>query len=98
MVAEAESDALATYLQSPADGADEPVLVGSWLLHTELHCAANWHPDDVGLDSVTVVLDTVGLVDLTRGDLLTAGTLPGALRSNDARRDAPRPARHATTR
>jgi len=30
------------------------------------------------------VLDTVSLIDLTRGDLLTAGTLPGQLRSNDA--------------
>ncbi len=30
------------------------------------------------------MLDTVSLIDLTRGDLLTAGTLPGQLRSNDA--------------
>lgn len=84
LVDEAESDALATYLQSPGGGADVPVLVASWLLHAELHRAANRHPDDLGLDSVAVVLDTVSLVDLTRGDLLTAGTLPGQLRSNDA--------------
>lgn len=84
LVDEPESDALATHLQSPGGGADEPVLVASWLLHTELHCAANRHPDDIDLDSVAVVLDTVSLIDLTRGDLLTAGTLPGRLRSNDA--------------
>lgn len=81
LVEEAESKALAAYLQS-AD--DKRQLVASWLLHTELHCAANRHPDDLDVESVGVVLDTVSLVDLTRGDLLTAGTLPGRLRSNDA--------------
>jgi len=30
------------------------------------------------------MLDVVSLIDLTRGGLLTAGTLPGRLRSNDA--------------
>lgn len=81
LVEESESAALTTYLQS-AD--EERQLVASWLLHTELHCAANRHPDDVDLDSVGIVLDAVSLIDLTRGDLLTAGTLPGRLRSNDA--------------
>ena len=81
LVDEAESAALLTYLQSPTQ---ERRLVASWLLHTELHCAANRHPDDVDLDSVRIVLDAVSLIDLTRGDLLTAGTLPGRLRSNDA--------------
>ena len=33
---------------------------------------------------VGIVLDTVTLIDLTRGDLLTAGALPGRLRSSDA--------------
>jgi uncharacterized protein len=81
LVEESESAALAAYLQSD-DGQRQ--LVASWLLHTELHCAANRHPEDVDLDSVGIVLDAVSLVDLTRGDLLTAGTLPGRLRSNDA--------------
>jgi predicted nucleic acid-binding protein len=81
LVEEAESAALTTYLLSSAD---ERRLVSSWLLHTELHCAANRHPDDVDLTSVGIVLDAVTLIDLTRGDLLTAGTLPGRLRSNDA--------------
>ncbi|MET3806726.1 putative nucleic acid-binding protein [Nakamurella sp. UYEF19] len=81
LVEEAESDALTNYLQSAAG---ERQLVASWLLHTELHCAANRHPEEVDLESVGIVLDTVSLVDPTRGDLLTAGTLPGRLRSNDA--------------
>ena len=59
-------------------------MVASWLLHTELHCAANRHPDDIDLAAVDIVLDTITLVDLTRGDLRTAGALPGRLRSNDA--------------
>lgn len=84
LVEEAESVALVGYLQSTDEHGDQRVLIASWLLHTELHCAANRHPDDVDLDSVKVVLDAVSLVDLTRGDLLTAGTLPGRLRSNDA--------------
>ena len=81
LVEEAESRALAAYLQ-PAD--QDLELVASWLLHTELHCAANRHPDDIDPAAVGVVLDTVTLVDLTRGDLLTAGALPGRLRSSDA--------------
>lgn len=80
LVEEVESAALTTYLQSE-EGLD---VVASWLLHTELHCAANRHPDDIDKAAVGVVLDTITLVDLTRGDLLTAGALPGRLRSNDA--------------
>ncbi len=81
LVEESESAALVAYLQSTDD---ERQLAASWLLHTELHCAANRHPADVDLASAGLVLDTVSLIDLTRGDLLTAGTLPGRLRSNDA--------------
>ena len=81
LVEEEESDALTRHLQSLKEGQQ---LVSSWLLHTELHCAANRHPDDIDLDAVGIVLDAVTLIDLTRGDLLTAGALPGRLRSNDA--------------
>jgi uncharacterized protein len=80
LVEEAESASLATYLATSVDRQ----LVASWLLHVELHCAANRHPDDIDLAAVTVVLEVVSLIDLSRGDLLTAGTLPGRLRSNDA--------------
>jgi predicted nucleic acid-binding protein len=80
LVEEAESAALTTYLQSE----EVSEVVASWLLHTELHCAANRHPEDIDLAAVGVVLDTVTLIDLTRGDLRTAAALPGRLRSNDA--------------
>lgn len=58
-------------------------LVASWLLHTELHCAAGRHPRDVTLATVQAVLNTISLVDLTRGDMLAAG-MHAPLRSNDA--------------
>lgn len=84
VIAEPESEALVSYLQAmPADNNGLP-LVASWLLHTELHCAANRHPQAVNSAGIAQVLDSVALVDLTRGDLQTAGVLPGALRSNEA--------------
>ena len=58
-------------------------LVASWLLHTEMHCAAGRHPDDVDSGEVQNVLNAVNLADLTRGDMIAAGTLT-PLRSNDA--------------
>ena len=81
LVEEAESAGLSSYLQGLGTDLD---LVASWLLHTELHCAANRHPNDIDLGAVALLLEAVTLVDLTRGDLLTAGALPGRLRSNDA--------------
>lgn len=77
VVDEAESSALVEGLSAGRR------LVASWLLHTELHCAAGRHPDDVDLTAVHQVLDTVNLADCTRGDLIAAGT-HAPLRSNDA--------------
>lgn len=82
VIDEPESNALVSYLQAP-DRNNGPV-VASWLLHTELHCAASRHPAEIDAESVAILLDAVSLVDLTRGDLMTAGTLPGRLRSHDA--------------
>jgi predicted nucleic acid-binding protein len=79
VVEEAESATLVDMLSSTADRR----LVSSWLLHTEMHCAAGRHPEDVELDAVRAVLDTINLVDLTRGDMIAAGT-HAPLRSNDA--------------
>jgi predicted nucleic acid-binding protein len=76
---EPQSEALTTEL---ADR-DDLRLVSSWLLHTEMHCAAGRHPENVELDAVRTVLDSVNLIDLTRGDLLAAG-IHAPLRSNDA--------------
>jgi len=83
LVDEPESQALTTYLQEAVVDADGAV-AAAWLLHTELHCAAGRHPEDIALSAVGQLLDAVTLVDLTRGDLLTAGSLPGGLRSHDA--------------
>ena len=41
-------------------------LVASWLLHTEMHCAAGRLPHDVDLTDVQSVLNALNLVDLTR--------------------------------
>jgi predicted nucleic acid-binding protein len=78
LVEEAESEALVAELIDSS-----PRLVASWLLHAELHCAAGRNPTIVLLDAVTTVLDAVNLVDVTRGDLLAAGT-HAPLRSNGA--------------
>ena len=78
LVEEPESEALVRELTSP-----DHRLAASWLLHTELHCAAGRHPAVIAIDAVTSVLDAVALIDLTRGDLLAAGT-HAPLRSNDA--------------
>lgn len=76
---EPQSEALTAELA----GRDDRRLVSLWLLHTEMHCAAGRHPEDVDLEAVRTVLDSVSLIDLTRGDLLAAGT-HASLRSNDA--------------
>ena len=79
IVDEPDSDALVAELT----GETQRRVVASWLLHTEMHCAAGRHPDALDLAAVHGVLDTVTLVDITRGDLLVAGT-QAPLRSNDA--------------
>ncbi|MFP5322958.1 MAG: type II toxin-antitoxin system VapC family toxin [Acidimicrobiia bacterium] len=76
---ERESDALVEALTA------DRRLVASWLLHTEMHCAAGRHPEALHVEAIRAVLDTVDLVDLTRGDLLAAGT-HAPLRSHDALR------------
>lgn len=83
LVDEPESGALTTYLQDAVGGVSGEV-AASWLLHTELQCAARRHPEIVDVAVVGQLLDAVTLVDLTRGDLLTAGSLPWGLRSHDA--------------
>ena len=78
LVEEAESGALVAELIDSSRR-----LVASWLLHTELHCAAGRNPTIILTDAIATVLDVVNLVDVTRGDLLAAGT-HAPLRSNDA--------------
>ena len=79
LVEEAESAALREHLERTAD--DD--LAASWLLHTELHCAAGRHPDRISRAAVTSLLEAVDLVELTRGDLVAAG-MHAPLRAGDA--------------
>ena len=77
VVDEAESAALVESLSA------DRRLVASWLLHTEMHSAAGRHPNEVGIDDVQDVLNAVNLADITRGDMIAAGTF-APLHSNDA--------------
>ena len=77
VVAEPESTALVEGLSA------DRRLVASWLLHAEMHCAAGRHPNEVDIGTVHDVLNAVNLADLTRGDMIAAGTL-APLRSNVA--------------
>lgn len=77
IVDEPESEAIANHLATGRR------LVSSWLLHTELHCAAGRHPDIIGHDMVNEVLSRIDLIDLSRGHLIAAGS-HAPLRSNDA--------------
>ena len=83
LVAEAESEAVADYLEHVRSGVSD-TLVASLLLHTELHCAANRRTAPIRTDAVADVLSTLALIDVESGDLLTAPLLPGRLRSADA--------------
>jgi predicted nucleic acid-binding protein len=76
---ERESADLVAYLEGRPSG--DP-LVGSWLLHTELHCAAG-RRGGIPTETLSAVLAVVDLVDLVRGDLLAAGT-HAPLRAQDA--------------
>lgn len=75
---EPESQALIDMLA----GRGEQTLIASWLLHTELHCAAGRRG---GIDpaSLSMVLAAVNLIDMDRGHLVAAGAL-APLRAQDA--------------
>lgn len=80
IVDEAESEALAGYLDS-ASG--EPPLISSILLETELRRVCVQHGLDQSL--VTDVLDAIELIEADRAIFVDAGLLPGRnLRSLDA--------------
>jgi predicted nucleic acid-binding protein len=76
---EPESDALLLELINTPDRR----LVSSWLLHTEMYCAAGRQPREVDMNLVQAALGNVDLVDLARGDFLSAAS-QAPLRSNDA--------------
>lgn len=61
----------------------ERILVASWLLHTELHCAVARRRGGMAIARVDDVLARVRLVDITRQDMIVAGEI-GTLRAADA--------------
>lgn len=61
----------------------ELVLTASWLLYTEMHCAAGRHPEAIPVEKVLQAIDQVELVDVSRNDLISAGRF-APLRSNGA--------------
>lgn len=81
-LAEAETGALFAYLQ--ADAGASLQLHASWLLYTELHCAARRRPEVVDGETIGKVLELVTLTDLERRDLVAATVTPGRLRTADA--------------
>lgn len=70
LIAEAGTEELVDALDDPARR-----IVASWLLHTELHCAAGRRPEEISAARLRAVLERVLLTDLARADLLTAATL-----------------------
>ncbi len=81
VVEEDESAVLSVALDSL--GADDR-LVSSWLLHTELHCAAGPRGDEGVVDTIIGVLESLTLIDLLRTDLMNAPRQASGLRSQDA--------------
>lgn len=81
IVEEVESPKIAEYLDTLLDRGDE--VISSWLLHTEMHCAADRrraiHPE-----AVNEVLEFLELVDIERADLQRAASSSWGLRSADA--------------
>ena len=70
LVGEVESDALMDKLQERRTASE--ALVSSWLLHTELHCAASRRPEDVAAGAVEALLSALTLVDVEPADLVAA--------------------------
>lgn len=81
LVAERESVPLGAMVDSVLAHGDE--LCSSWLLHTELHCAATRR---AGLPSeeTTALLGSIELFDISREHLMTAATSRWGLRAADA--------------
>jgi len=78
LTVEAESEAMRRFIWSDEDRS----FAASWLLHTELHCAAG-RRRAIPLEWVTGALAMTALSELTRGDLIAAaGNAP--LRANGA--------------
>lgn len=83
IVRENESAALHRHVRA-IGSRDDAWLASSWLLYAELHCAARRHPREVSPAAIDALLERVGLIELSRGDLLAVAALGAPLRTNDA--------------
>ncbi|MEL4504490.1 type II toxin-antitoxin system VapC family toxin [Luteococcus sp. H138] len=81
IIAEPESNALRQTVDDLADTDDE--LVSSWLLHTELHCAATRRAE-IPAAFVGQLLADVSLVDITREHLVIGASARWGLEAGDA--------------
>ncbi|MCC2030161.1 type II toxin-antitoxin system VapC family toxin [Microbacterium sp. YMB-B2] len=77
VIDEPESDAMEELIWD-----EERVVVSSWLLHTELHCA-HARREGVGSALIDAVLGMTRLAEVHRADLIAAAGLE-RLRTNDA--------------
>ena len=78
LIQEPERDAFIEYLSTRV-----PILTASWLLFTELHCAAGRRPEHFDDEKVRSALDHVEFVEVSQQDFIAASRL-APLRSNDA--------------
>jgi len=78
VVREPERDAFIAHISDPG-----LTLTASWLLYTEMLCAAGRRPEQLPEQLIRQALDHVEFVDLARRDLIAAGQ-HAPLRSNNA--------------
>ena len=87
LVEEDESEPLARWLNQTVshspDSAGDIALCSSFLLYTELHCAAR-RRRELDEEAVATLLSGVELVDVSREHLLNAAREPTGLRSADS--------------
>ncbi|TFH54055.1 PIN domain-containing protein [Actinomyces viscosus] len=81
LIEENESDALATWLT--ASTTDGHCLCASFLLHTELHCAAR-RRNELDHEAVASLLSGIELIDISRSHLIDAASSSMGLRTADA--------------
>ncbi|MDO4888814.1 MAG: type II toxin-antitoxin system VapC family toxin [Actinomycetaceae bacterium] len=81
LIDETESDPLATWLTEHTKNG--MLLCSSFLLHTELHCAAR-RRRQLDEQATSVLLSGIELVDLSREHLLSASRDTSGLRAADA--------------
>ncbi|PHP52214.1 type II toxin-antitoxin system VapC family toxin [Actinomyces ruminis] len=81
LVEEVESDPLATWLTE--ETANGMFLCSSFLLHTELHCAAK-RRRQLDEQAAALLLSGVELIDITREHLLNASRDSAGLRAADS--------------